>query len=413
MIEYEKLKQNLLVLAKLEITLEGRGGPESNVRLYDQIYALKEGILQSFGLPGTPENDNLVFFTQIPTNIELDERAEQLKKAAEKYLLSSPESDLQILTEGRDAKSNPFAILPLLKVTPHAYTLFVYNQILLQGKDSVENVLHELKLANQSAILGTIGNLEQGNMQNPDEQITRLKGLGIKYIDDFLRELSIEKAKANSDSLLRFLSELNHKGQFTTNEQFFDSLTYNLMNNLCIVVGRNAYRVTECEIYYMDSAHPDPYTHCGDEQLTSGHLYLNKTGGLDITFGNPNGPAWGGILIRGMRNLGTNEYINNPRKVVEEIFKGLGNIIVNQNPVYLAELQPGKLKIETPLKTTRVELNREKHDPGNFYEKLYRYIVELVPPHKFLGKQNLIEQLLAEKKMTEEQAKEILGYPVK
>jgi hypothetical protein len=36
-----------------------------------------------------------------------------------------------------------------------------------------------------------------------------------------------------------------------------------------------------------------------------------------------------------------------------------------------------------------------------------------VPPHKFLGKQNLIEQLLAEKKMTEEQAKEILGYPVK
>lgn len=413
MIEYEKLKLNLLALSKLEINLEKLGGPVANGQLFEQVYDLKEGILQSFGLPGTPENDQLVWFTRTPTDTELKERYEQLRTRAEEYLLSSPESDIQILTEARDAKKNPFEVLPLLKVTPHVYTIFVYNQILLGGKDSVEHVLHELKLANQTAILGMLGNLQQGNTQNPDELTGKLRTLGIKYLDDFLNAVNIEKEKERSDALLRFLSELNHKGQFKNDEAFFSSLAYNLMNNLGIIVGRNAYRVIECEIYYMDSAHPDPYVYCGNAQLTSGHLYLNKTGGLDITFGNPNAPAWGGILIRGMRNLDTNEYINKPAKITAEIFKGLGNIIVNQNRIYLAEFQPRQIIPEQPLQTTRVALDRKEHDPENFFEKPYRYIVELVPAHKFVGKENIIKQLLTRGAITEERAKDILGYSLK
>lgn len=412
MAEYSKLKENLMTLAKLEITLERQGGPAANSQLFEQVYTLKEGILQSFGLPGTPENDQLIWFTEIPTELELEERSAQLRKSAEEYLLSSPESDLGLLTEARDEKKNPFEILPLLKITPHGYTIFVYNQILLPGKDSVENVLHELKLANQTSILGMLGNLQQGNTQNPDELIQKLKTQGLRYIDDFLRAVNTERERENSDSLLRFLNEINHKGHFNNNSEFFASLVYNLMNNLCLVVGKNAYRITECEIYYMDSTHPDPYVHCGNEQLTSGHLYLNNNGGLDITFGNANNPTWGGIFIRGIRNMETNEYINKPTEITAEVFKALGNIIVNQNRIYLAEFQSGQVRPEIPFQTTRVELEKKEHDPENFFEKPYRYIVEFVPSHKFVGKENIIKQLLNEKKITEEQAKAILGYSV-
>jgi hypothetical protein len=206
---------------------------------------------------------------------------------------------------------------------------------------------------------------------------------------------------------------MNDKVRFNSLEERFISLTNCLMNYLCLVVGNNAYRITECEIYYMDIEQQDCYVHCGEQQMTAGKLYLNKVGGLDITFGNANIPSWGGILIRGIRNLTTNQYFNKITEIVSEIFNALGNVIIHKNGIYLRELMPGQIEIKQPIQTSRVGLTKKEQDIDNYYEKPYRYIVELNPSHKFRGKEKIVKQLLSENKISNEDAKNILGYNVK
>jgi len=226
--------------------------------------------------------------------------------------------------------------------------------------------------------------------------------------------MNTDKNEMNqSGQLINFLNEISDKVSFNSVEERFNSHTSCLMNYLYLAVGKNAYRITECEIYYMDIEHRDPYVHCGEQQMTAGNLYFNKAGGLDITFGNANLPAFAGILIRGIRNLKTNEYTNKITEIVAEVFDSLGNIITEENGIYLRELIPGQIKTEEPIRTTRIGLTRREDDFDNFIDKPYRYIVELNPSHNFKDKEKVVKQLLSENKISKEEAKNILGYNAK
>ena len=185
------------------------------------------------------------------------------------------------------------------------------------------------------------------------------------------------------------------------------------MNYLALGVGKNIYRITECEIYYYSSDHADPYVHQGAEQLTSGKLYLNKVGGLDITFGNADIPAYGGILIRGILNLKTKEYISQVQKITSELFVALGNIITEENGIHLRELASGQINAEQPIQSTRIGLTKKSEDVDGYLEKSYRYIVDLNVLHKFKDKEKVVRQLLAESKLSAEDAKTVLGYNLK
>lgn len=217
--------------------------------------------------------------------------------------------------------------------------------------------------------------------------------------------------KANA--VIEFWNELTMNKIFDTPEEWFKSLANRLMNDLCLMVGKNTYRVTECEFYYKDAVHSDPYIHQAPLQQTTGKIYLNKAGGLDITFGNLDLHAWGGILIRGIRNLETNNCVNQITKIVEEIFSALGNIILEKNCVHLAEMPAGAVTVEQPIQSTRVRLTRKEHDNDNFYDKPYRFIVELNPAHQFHDKERVVKQLLLENKIRADDVAKILGYNLK
>lgn len=410
--EHQFLKPALTELAKLHIALDKQGGPSENGQLFEVILTFQDGILKSFGLPSTTENVKLVWFSHFPTEYELEERVELLHKKAKEYLTANSKTELQSLTEAKEQNNDPFDVLPELKITPHSYTIFVYHQILLRNRDTVENVLHALKLANRSGLLSAIGNLEFGNYKNTSEVIRTLKAEGVKYLDEFLSSVSKHTEDGHSPQLTRFLKEINEKETFKSPEEFFASLTDNLMNHLYLAIGESAYRITECEIYYKHSDHQDPYVHCGEQQLTSGQLYLNKAGGLDITIGNSEDETWGGILIRGIRNLKTGEYTNKITEIVAEVFRALGSIINNDSRIFLAESQPGQMKFERPIRSSRVGLIRKENDQENFIDRPYRYLVELVPSHKFKDKEKVVKQLLSQSKITMEQAKGILGYTI-
>src|SRR5688572_10320105 len=149
---HDFLEPALTGLAKLQLLLKLKGGFTQDGQLFEHILKLQDGILKSFGLPIKPEFEKLVWFDTIPTTQELAKRIENLHKAANEYLLTNPKPELQFLTEAQQQNQDPLVVLPELKIATHQYTLFVYNKILLQKQDTVENVLQELKLVNSPSI---------------------------------------------------------------------------------------------------------------------------------------------------------------------------------------------------------------------------------------------------------------------
>jgi hypothetical protein len=410
----DNLNHALTELAKLQTALDEKGGPAEDGQLFEQILEVQDEILKSFGLPATSDNGNLLWFGSLPTDSEVENRIKQLHETATNYLLSNAKPGLQILREAQEFNQDPFVVLPELKISTHTYTFFVYNEILLKKKDTVENILHDLELVNYPEVLEAIGNLEQAQAEKSVQIIQFLKETGVKYLDEFLLSMPTPNDTYRSSQLLRFLNEINGNIKFNSLDERFNSITSCLMNYLYLTVGRTSYRITECEIYYFDAEnHSDPYVHRGIPQQSAGKLYLNKAGGLDITFGDANLHVFAGILIRGIRNLQTNEYTNKITEIVSKVFDSLGNIITGENGIYLRELAPEQIKIEEPTRTTRIGLTKSEEDFGNFIDKPYRYIIEVTRAHNFKNKEKVVKQLLSDNKISEEEAKNILGYNTK
>lgn len=179
----------------------------------------------------------------------------------------------------------------------------------------------------------------------------------------------------------------------TNIEEHFSKIANILMNKLCIVGGRTKYRVTEIEFYYQDKnirKFYDPYTHCYPEQLENGTWYFNLMG-LDITFGNKSKNIFGGILIRNIRSINENPnyYVDGVSKSLRELFRGIE--IDSKHSIYIEEINNNAFN-DIPFAAKRIGLPRkdENADPLNFYEKPYRFIVEVnEPSHKFIGREEV------------------------
>jgi hypothetical protein len=186
MTQHDFLKPALTGLAKLQIELDKKGGPSEDGQLFEQILSLQDGILQSFGLPISPDNEKLIWFSQLPTDDEVNERVKQLHKTATAYLLSNAQPELQTLREAQEKQQDPFYVLPELKVKTHSYTLFVYNKILLERKDNLENILHDLKFTSHYPdILDALGQIEQGTLDNEPEVAEFLEKIGVRYLQQY------------------------------------------------------------------------------------------------------------------------------------------------------------------------------------------------------------------------------------
>ncbi len=85
----ETLKNALTELANLQIVLDKKGGPSEDGQLFEQILAKQDRILKAFGLPISPNNEKLLWFDNLPTNFEIENRIKQLHKTATDYLLSN------------------------------------------------------------------------------------------------------------------------------------------------------------------------------------------------------------------------------------------------------------------------------------------------------------------------------------
>ncbi|CAG8496623.1 9579_t:CDS:1 [Ambispora gerdemannii] len=131
------------------------------------------------------------------------------------------------------------------------------------------------------------------------------------------------------------LSSSNGKtGAYETN--FTDIATF-LINNTRLYIKQEIYAIIEIEFYLNDNNknnHSDPFAHSHNDQLMLGNFYFHRAGstgyrggtrkGLDITFGSVAENIYGGILLRTIQNLKTNEIIEGPSLIVDKIMELCG-----------------------------------------------------------------------------------------
>jgi hypothetical protein len=201
-------------------------------------------------------------------------------------------------------------------------------------------------------------------------------------------------------------------------EKMFLELTSILINECELVVGKEKYRIVECEIYYYDEAgsHKDPFAHKVVEQAEIGNWYFNGFG-LDLTFGNGSKEEgkriYGGILLRAIKRLDNSEYFNGPTILLKEIFSKLGSIHSKENSIYISEktsdYDEKSKRIETD---KRIGLKREKNK--DYFNKKYRYMADILDNRELKNKTAAIITL--HKKyddITSDDVKKALGYTPK
>ncbi len=191
----------------------------------------------------------------------------------------------------------------------------------------------------------------------------------------------------------------------------FKRIASSLMNDHVLLVGENYYRFTELEFYYFEKdSHADIYSHKHDKQTTSGEWYFHGSG-LDITFGSKD--VFGGILIRGVKNLKVNKFINGPILCVQELFKNLGAINNSEKvSFYIQELpwdRMGSLiEDQKVYSCQRVRLPQNKDLPDfRFYNAFYRFFV--YPKQEHANKSIIAKNLLAQK-FEKETINDLFGY---
>ena len=174
-------------ISNLQLALNKAGGPTKNGELFEEILQIQESVLSKFGLPTNhPACENYLYFETPPTDTEILNRIKLLHEIAVDYLSAEPLSDIKILQIAKQDYRNALNVLAELSLPTHSYTVFVYEDILLEDKDTVENVLHELRFVSKLGVLGTLGELEQGAIKNEVEIIKLLEINGLKYIHQFV-----------------------------------------------------------------------------------------------------------------------------------------------------------------------------------------------------------------------------------
>ena len=182
----ESLKFEIAKLARLQIKLEEKGGPPEDGDLFEEILDIEYEILTSFGLPEVSHYGKLISFEVLPSEFEILDIISKLHEAAKNYLLTDPLPDIQVLKNAQEYNHDMSSVLFEIRIANHLYTHFVFEEILIKRKDTVENILYQLKLANNPEILTDLGYVGVIDDEDSNYKIQILKDVGVKYLDLYI-----------------------------------------------------------------------------------------------------------------------------------------------------------------------------------------------------------------------------------
>ncbi|CAF0886058.1 unnamed protein product [Adineta ricciae] len=149
-------------------------------------------------------------------------------------------------------------------------------------------------------------------------------------------ECQPEKRSKNEAGVNDFLRLNDSHFTETDYQDAFHTIANKLINEYELVFNdQTTFRLVELEFYfYHELRHADSFAHRHPEQQHYENWYFHRQGtsatasykagtykGLDITFGSTDGSSYGGILIRSIKNLETNEIYEGSCLVVNAILE--------------------------------------------------------------------------------------------
>jgi hypothetical protein len=155
------LQSDLKELATMQNILIEKGGPGEDSALFEDVLSKQKNILEKLGLPQTLCNEKMLWFNDLPSEKQIEDRIGHLKEEATHYLLTRAKTDRALLQEAKELSLSPFDVLPELGLDTHTYTIFIYNYILLREEDSIENILQEFSIVREGDLLHWVGMLAE------------------------------------------------------------------------------------------------------------------------------------------------------------------------------------------------------------------------------------------------------------
>jgi hypothetical protein len=184
------IHSDLILLASRQMELKILGGPSIAGNLFEETLNIKEKILAKFSIPACATYLNLLEFEDFPTEFEICHKINELHDLAAKYFLRKTKTDIQLLKEAQAFGLDPMDVLPVLNISTHIYTRFVYERVLLKNRDSLKNILLELNYVNEPEILDALGRLAFCDGEEAAMASAFLDNFKIKYIQPFIFSLS-------------------------------------------------------------------------------------------------------------------------------------------------------------------------------------------------------------------------------
>lgn len=163
----------------------------------------------------------------------------------------------------------------------------------------------------------------------------------------------------------------------------FDEIATGLLRQTKIVTPNNHFYIREIEFYFFDQInHPDPYAHKNKRQFEFGEWYFHRfsnidsfmrtnRNGLDITFGNKASNVFGGILIRKIQNIRTQELIVGINRVAKELIKNVGLENINEIALSLGQRafkKDGLLHLEVEGNNYSAPIYKSQRNGLTYYE---------------------------------------------
>lgn len=166
------------------------GGPTEDGEKYIQKVKAEKEILSYFGLPLSSKYIKLIwsiFDVTEDINEAIAILLEELKEKSLEFEAAKEKTMSVKLLEGVKKQTEAFDLFPEIQIDLNLYTLFIYNEILIKKKQSIDLVIQEFEKIKGKECLSNIYQLSQLS-KNYEESIyyKSLKSKELKYLDDFV-----------------------------------------------------------------------------------------------------------------------------------------------------------------------------------------------------------------------------------
>ncbi|MFN4234257.1 MAG: hypothetical protein ACK4IK_05570 [Bacteroidia bacterium] len=184
----ESIINKIVKLHSLQLQIDVSGGPEKCMSIFDKYCQLRDKILFKFGLPYSYEYGKILFVENYENSRNPFETYFNLKFAAEKFLLEDVKSDLEFLTECVNDNIEWDIVLPKIDLPVHIYNKFVYNEILINNRDTIKNGLNAMRMVRDKNLLNDLGIIALSKEISNEEILIlkKLKKSKIKYLNEYI-----------------------------------------------------------------------------------------------------------------------------------------------------------------------------------------------------------------------------------